>query len=64
MFSPQLPVPADLGLPAVLVISGHQPEWCIRGRTPYACRPLADALVVRMLRLALLSGNYEIDGRR
>ena len=35
MFSPQLPVPAGLGLSAVLVISGHQPDWCIRGRLPY-----------------------------
>jgi len=34
MFSPQLPVPADLGLSAVVVIPGHRPDWVHRRQTP------------------------------
>lgn len=62
MFSPQLPVPADLGLSTVVVIPGHRPDWFIDDRLPYDVVYRDPILVVRMLRLGLLSGNYEIDG--
>lgn len=64
MFSPQLPVPAGRSLSAVVVITGHRPGWCIVDRRPYDVVYRIPMPVVRMLRLSLMGGNYEIDGGR